>query len=83
MAATSRRITALSQKEFAMTPQHLRMQRTGIGLIATGALFAVAALPPLHPLVRVFLNIAYWPLHDVPAFSGRPGPRLPSPLLAV
>jgi hypothetical protein len=59
-----------------MTPQQINMRRSGIGLIAVGAAFTVAVLPPLHPLAVVFLQIAYWPMHGVSAELQVPAPLL-------
>ena len=61
-----------------MTQQQSAMRRAGWVLIATGVLFASAALPMFHPLARYFLQIAYWPLHSVP-----PDLSLPAPLLVA
>lgn len=52
------------------------MRRAGWVLIATGILFAFAALPMFHPLARYFLQIAYWPVHDVSHELTLPAPLL-------
>ncbi|SLN36513.1 hypothetical protein [Ruegeria meonggei] len=59
-----------------MTQQQSAMRFAGGVLAATGILFALAALPALHPAAHVFLQVAYWPLHDVP-----PELAVPTPLL--
>lgn len=61
-----------------MTHQQLAMRRAGWVIIATGILFAFAALPIFHPLARYFLQIAYWPVHSV-----SPDLTLPAPLLVA
>lgn len=59
-----------------MTQQQYAMRISGLSLIAIGILFAVSVLPILHPVVRVFLQIAYWPMHSVPAELAIPVPLL-------
>ncbi len=61
-----------------MTHQQQAMRRAGFVLIAVGVFFALAALPIFHPLVKVFLTIAYWPIHSVP-----PELSVPLPLLVA
>jgi len=50
-----------------MTQQQTAMRRSGIALAVIGAFFAIAALPAFHPIIQIFLQIAYWPLHTVPS----------------
>ncbi len=59
-----------------MSQQSSSMRRTGVFLAATGVLFTLSALPQLHFLAHIFLQVAYWPIHDVPA-----GLSVPAPLL--
>jgi len=59
-----------------MTQQQSTMRVAGIGLIATGAFFALAALPLLHPLAHIFLQVAYWPMQAVPPEITTPIPLL-------
>ncbi|WP_171130643.1 MULTISPECIES: hypothetical protein [unclassified Ruegeria] len=61
-----------------MTQQQSAMRISGGVLVATGVLFALAALPFLHPVAHIFLQIAYWPIHAVPAEL-----TVPLPLLLV
>lgn len=61
-----------------MTQQQSAMRRAGWVLIATGVFFAFAALPIFHPLVKLFLQIAYWPIHNLP-----PDLTVPAPLLVA
>lgn len=61
-----------------MTLQQSAMRRAGWVLIATGVFFALAALPMFHPVVKVFLQVAYWPIHSLP-----PGLTVPVPLLVA
>jgi len=61
-----------------MTQQQSAMRRAGCVLIATGVFFAIAALPLFHPLVKYFLQIAYWPIYALP-----PELVLPAPLLVA
>lgn len=61
-----------------MTPQQTKMRRAGIGMVTIGILFAIAALPPLHAIVRVFLQVAYWPMQSIP-----PELLVPVPLLTA
>lgn len=61
-----------------MTQQQSAMRISGGVLVATGAFFALAAFQFLHPVAHIFLQIAYWPIHDVPAEL-----MVPSPLLLV
>lgn len=59
-----------------MTRQQSSMRRAGWVLISTGVVLALSALPMLHPLVNVFLQVAYWPFH-----SPSPNLTVPAPLL--
>lgn len=59
-----------------MTQQQLSMRRAGWVLMSTGVVFALAALPVFHPLVKVFLQIAYWPFHSLPSNLTVPVPLL-------
>ena len=59
-----------------MTQQQTAMRRSGIALAAIGAFFAIAALPAFHPIIQIFLQIAYWPLHTVPSDLLVPVPLL-------
>lgn len=59
-----------------MTLQQTNMRRSGTVLIGIGAFFAIAALPLLHPVVTIFLQIAYWPMHSVPSEILVPVPLL-------
>ena len=59
-----------------MTQQETSMRRSGWILIAIGTIFALSALPMLHPLTRTFLQIAYWPVNQVPADLVVPIPLL-------
>ncbi|MEX0278847.1 MAG: hypothetical protein AB3N19_15110 [Ruegeria sp.] len=59
-----------------MTQQQSAMRLSGVILAATGVLFALAALPLLHPVAHIFLQIAYWPFRDVPSGLGVPVPLL-------
>jgi len=59
-----------------MTKQQSAMRSSGIVLIAIGIFFAIAALPVLHPVLKVFLQIAYWPIHTVPSDLLVPVPLL-------
>jgi len=59
-----------------MTQQQSAMRIAGGALMAIGVLFALTALSFLHPVVHVFLQAAYWPIHDVPAELAAPGPLL-------
>lgn len=59
-----------------MTQQQSAMRRAGWVLIATGVFFAFAALPIFHPLVKLFLQIAYWPIHSLPLDLIVPAPLL-------
>lgn len=59
-----------------MTQQQKAMRGAAWITIGTGLVLAASALPPLHPLVHVFLQIAYWPLHPVPADLVVPAPVL-------
>ncbi len=61
-----------------MTQQQSAMRISGGVLAATGALFALAAFQFLHPVAHIFLQIAYWPMHAVPAEL-----MVPLPLLLV
>lgn len=61
-----------------MTKQQSAMRRSGIAMIVIGVLFAVAALPALHPVVKIFLQLAYWPMHSIP-----PDLLVPVPLLVA
>ena len=61
-----------------MTQQQSAMRRSGWILIVTGALFALTGLPLLHPVAQIFLQIAYWPMQDVPS-----GLAVPVPLLVA
>lgn len=59
-----------------MTHQQIALRRSGIGLIVVGVFFALAALPPLHAVARIFLQVAYWPMQSVPAELNVPTPLL-------
>lgn len=59
-----------------MTLQQSAMRISGGVLVATGVLFALAALSFLHPIAHIFLQIAYWPIHTVPAELTVPVPLL-------
>ncbi|MEM8580528.1 MAG: hypothetical protein AAGF50_04945 [Pseudomonadota bacterium] len=59
-----------------MTQQQSAMRISGGVLVATGVLFALASLPFLHPIAHIFLQIAYWPIHAVPAELTVPVPLL-------
>lgn len=59
-----------------MTRQQSAMRFAGGVLAATGILFALAALPLLHPAAHIFLQVAYWPLHNVPSELAVPTPLL-------
>jgi len=59
-----------------MTDQQTSMKRAALATIVVGLIFAASALPVLHPAVHLFLQIAYWPLHDVPSDLGVPAPLL-------
>ena len=59
-----------------MTQQQSSMRRAGWVLIAIGVIFAFAALPMFHPLAALFLKIAYWPMHSLPADLTVPVPLL-------
>lgn len=59
-----------------MTHQQLSMRRAAWILIGTGIVFVLTALPAFHPAARIFLQIAYWPIHDVPANLAVPAPLL-------
>jgi len=59
-----------------MIQQQSAMRFSGGVLVATGVLFALAALPFLHPIAHIFLQIAYWPIHAVPAELTVPVPLL-------
>ena len=59
-----------------MTRQQIAMRRSGIFLFTIGALFAIAALPTFHPVIKIFLQIAYWPIHTIPADMLVPVPLL-------
>ncbi|MEM9128739.1 MAG: hypothetical protein AAGA97_03335 [Pseudomonadota bacterium] len=59
-----------------MTQQQSAMRISGGVLVATGVLFALAALPVLHPIAHIFLQIAYWPIHAVPTELTVPVPLL-------
>ena len=61
-----------------MTHQQMAMRRAGWVPISIGAFFALAALPTFHPLVKIFLQIAYWPIQSVP-----PELTVPVPLLVA
>ena len=61
-----------------MTQQQTAMRRSGWALIVIGVLFALTALPLLHPAARIFLQIAYWPMQQVPF-----GLIVPIPLLVA
>ncbi len=50
-----------------MTQQQNAMRRAGSAIFIIGIFFAIAALPALHSIIKVFLQIAYWPFHTVPA----------------
>ncbi len=59
-----------------MTQQQSAMRISGGVLVATGVLFALAALPFLHPVAYIFLQVAYWPIHAVPSELTVPVPLL-------
>lgn len=59
-----------------MTRQQSSMRLSGGILLGIGVLFALAALPFLHPFARVFLKVAYWPIHSVPNDLAVPVPLL-------
>jgi hypothetical protein len=59
-----------------MTRQETTMRRAGAALFGLGVLFALAALPLLHPVLHIFLQLAYWPFHDVPQDIGVPAQLL-------
>ena len=59
-----------------MTKQQSAMRKSGIFLIGIGIAFAISALPMLHPAARIFLQIAYWPVHSVPSELVVPVPLL-------
>lgn len=61
-----------------MTQQQLSMRQAGWVLMSIGVIFALAALPVFHPLVKFFLQIAYWPFHSPP-----PNLTVPVPLLVA
>ena len=61
-----------------MTQQQTSMRRAGWVLISTGVIFALAALPVFHPLVKIFLQIAYWPFNSL-----QPNLTVPVPLLVA
>ena len=52
------------------------MRLSGFALIGIGVLFALSALPILHPVAKLFLQIAYWPFHAVPSELAVPVPLL-------
>ncbi|MEO0918247.1 MAG: hypothetical protein AAFY31_14880 [Pseudomonadota bacterium] len=61
-----------------MTNQQTAMKRAAWVTIILGFLFALTALPLLHPAAHLILQIAYWPIHDVPS-----GLEVPAPLLVA
>lgn len=46
--------------------------RNGIIIAAIGLVFALAVLPIFHPAAWLFLQLAYWPLTDVPEALAAP-----------
>ena len=61
-----------------MTEQQSSMRRAGWVLISIGVFFALAALPLFHPVPKLFLQVAHWPLHSLP-----PDLAVPVPLLVA
>lgn len=59
-----------------MTDQQTAMKTAAWAMIAIGVFLAASALPVLHPVVLLFLKVAYWPFHDVPQDLGVPAPLL-------
>ena len=59
-----------------MTQQQSAMRMSGIILAGIGILFALSAMPVLHPILRIFLQVAYWPVHSVPSDILVPVPLL-------
>ena len=43
------------------------MRRNGVITAGFGVVFALAVLPPFHDVLRLFLQLAYWPMAEVPA----------------
>ena len=42
------------------------MRRNGVVVMSTGVIFALAVLPALHGALWFFLQLAYWPMVEVP-----------------
>ena len=59
-----------------MSKQQSAMRMSGIILAMVGVAFAIAALPILHPVAKIFLQIAYWPIHSIPSDLMVPVPLL-------
>ncbi len=59
-----------------MTRQQSAMRLSGAVLMGIGALLVLSALPFLHPVAHIFLQVAYWPIKSVPADLSVPSPLL-------
>ncbi len=59
-----------------MMDQQTTMKRAAWITIGIGVVFAVSALPVLHPAVHLFLQITHWPFHDVSPDLNVPVPEL-------
>ncbi len=49
-----------------MTNEERAMRRSGISVAIIGLIFAIVSIPQLHFLMWPFLQLAYWPLAEVP-----------------
>ncbi|MEO0930678.1 MAG: hypothetical protein AAFY14_08500, partial [Pseudomonadota bacterium] len=43
------------------------LRRNGLILVGIGVVFALAVIPAFHPAAWLFLQLAYWPMAEVPA----------------
>ena len=54
------------EEDKTLTDMERALRRNGWIIGAFGVGFAATAVPPLHGLLHVFLQLAYWPLAEIP-----------------